>query len=154
MVGGEEMSENDTYTDNDVYTKGSFFMHSLRYVIGDEIFLPTLKKLATDPAYTYDNFVTTADVEKLFSKESNQQLKPLFDFYTRTTDVLDIAVKEIGAQKYSIKINNFFMALPMDITTSKGTSRLMIPKEGITVESNSVPQVDLKAYYLKKITIQ
>jgi aminopeptidase N len=154
MVGGEEMSENDTYTDNDVYTKGSFFMHSLRYVIGDAIFLPTLKKLATDPAYTYDNFVTTTDVEKLFSKESNQPLQPLFDFYTKTTEVLDIAVKEIGAQKFSIKINNFFMPLPMDITTSKGTSRLMIPKEGITVESNSAPQVDLKAYYLKKITIQ
>jgi aminopeptidase N len=154
MVGGEEMSENDTYTDNDVYTKGSFFMHSLRYIIGDAIFLPTLKKLATDPAYTYDNFVTTADVEKLFSKESNQQLKPLFDFYTKTTEVLDIVIKEVGAQKYSMKINNYFMPLPMEITTSKGTSRLMIPKEGIIVESNSAPQVDSKAYYLKKITIQ
>lgn len=154
MVGGEEMSENETYTDNDVYTKGSFFMHSLKYVIGDDIFLPTLKQLATDPAYTYDNFVTTTDVEKLFSKASNQQLKPFFDFYTRTTDVLDVVVKEIGAQKYTIKINNFFMPLPMDITTSKGTSRMMIPKEGITVESNSAPQVDTKCYYLKKITIQ
>jgi aminopeptidase N len=154
MVGGEEMSENDTYTDNDVYTKGSFFMHSLRYVIGDDIFLPTLKQLATDPAYTYDNFVTTTDVEKLFSKASNQQLKPFFDFYTRTTDVLDVVVKEIGAQKYSIKINNFFMPLPLDITTSKGTSRMMIPKEGVTVESNAAPQVDTKCYYLKKITIQ
>ena len=30
-------------------SKGSFFMHSLRYVIGDELFFPTLKKLATDP---------------------------------------------------------------------------------------------------------
>ena len=91
-------------------------------MIGDDIFLPTLKQLATDPAYTYDNFLTTTDVEKLFSKASNQQLKPLFDFYTRTTDVLDVVVKEIGAQKYSIKINNFFMPLPMDITTSKGTA--------------------------------
>ena len=154
MVGGEEMSENDTYTDNDVYTKGSFFMHSLRYVIGDDIFIPTLKQLATDPSYTYDNFVTTSDVEKLFSKASNQPLKPFFDFYTRTTDVLDVVVKEIGAQKYTMKINNFFMPLPMDITTSKGTSRMMITKEGITVESNAAPQVDTKCYYLKKITIQ
>jgi aminopeptidase N len=154
MVGGDEVSENDTYTDNDVYTKGSFFMHSLRYVIGDSIFLPTLKKLATDPAYTYDNFVTTTDVEQLFSKASNQPLKPFFDFYTRTTNVLDISVKEIGAQKYNIKINNFFMALPMEITTSKGTSRMVINKDGIVVESNIPPQVDAKANYLKKITIQ
>ena len=154
MVGAEELSEDETYNGNDIYTKGSFFMHSLRYVLGDEIFLPTLKKLATDPKYTYDQFVTTQDVEQLFSMEAKQDLKPLFDFYTRTNDVLDIAVKEVGAGKFSIKLNNFFMALPMDITTEKGTTKMLIPKEGITVQSACPPQVDLKNNYLKKISIQ
>jgi aminopeptidase N len=154
MVGAEELSEDETYNGNDIYTKGSFFMHSLRYVLGDEIFLPTLKKLATDPKYTYDQFVTTQDVEQLFSMEAKQDLKPLFDFYTRTNDVLDIAVKEVGAGKFSIKLNNFFMALPMDITTEKGTTKMLIPKEGITVQSAFPPQVDLKNNYLKKISIQ
>ena len=154
MVGAEELSEDETYNGNDIYTKGSFFMHSLRYVLGDEIFLPTLKKLATDPKYTYDQFVTTQDVEQLFSMEAKQDLKPLFDFYTRTNDVLDVAVKEMGAGKFSIKLNNFFMALPMDITTEKGTTKMLIPKEGITVQSAFPPQVDLKNNYLKKISIQ
>ena len=154
MVGGEELSEDETYNGNDIYTKGSFFMHSLRYVLGDEVFLPTLKKLATDPKYTYDQFVTTQDVEQLFSMEAKQDLKPLFDFYTRTNDVLDIAVKEVGAGKFTIKLNNFFMALPMDITTEKGTTKMLIPKEGITVQSAFPPQVDLKNNYLKKISIQ
>ena len=154
MVGGEELSEDETYNGNDIYTKGSFFMHSLRYVLGDEVFLPTLKKLATDPKYTYDQFVTTQDVEQLFSMEAKQDLKPLFDFYTRTNDVLDIAVKEVGAGKFTIKLNNFFMALPMDITTEKGTTKMLIPKEGITVQSAFPPQVDLKNNYLKKINIQ
>lgn len=154
MVGGEELSEDETYNGNDIYTKGSFFMHSLRYVLGDEVFLPTLKKLATNPKYTYDQFVTTQDVEQLFSMEAKQDLKPLFDFYTRTNDVLDIAVKEVGAGKFTIKLNNFFMALPMDITTEKGTTKMLIPKEGITVQSAFPPQVDLKNNYLKKISIQ
>lgn len=154
MVGGEELSEDETYNGNDIYTKGSFFMHSLRYVLGDEVFLPTLKKLATDPKYTYDQFVTTQDVEQLFSMEAKQDLKPLFDFYTRTNDVLDITVKEVGAGKFTIKLNNFFMALPMDISTEKGTTKMVIPKEGITVQSAFPPQVDLKNNYLKKISIQ
>lgn len=154
MVGGEELSEDETYNGNDIYTKGSFFMHSLRYVLGDEVFLPTLKKLANDPKYTYDQFVTTQDVEQLFSMEAKQDLKPLFDFYTRTNDVLDIVVKEVGAGKFTIKLNNFFMALPMDITTEKGTTKMLIPKEGITVQSAFPPQVDLKNNYLKKINIQ
>ena len=154
MVGGDELSEDETYAGSDIYTKGSFFMHSLRYVIGDEIFFPTIKKLATDPKYTYDNFVTTDDVEKLFSHESKQDLKPFFDFYTRTTEVLDITIKETGNQKYFIQVNNLFMPLPFEITTSEGTKRTVINKDGITVNSSVPPQVDAKGYYLKKVTLQ
>jgi len=153
MVGVGELSEDETYAQTDIYAKGSFFMHSLRYLIGDDIFLPTLKKLATDPKYTYDNFVTTDDVEKLFSTESKQDLKPFFDFYLRTTDVLDISIKETAYQKYLIKLNNYFMPLPFEITTSAGTTRIIMTKEGITVNSTIPPQVDAKGYYLKKITL-
>ncbi|MEI6586597.1 MAG: M1 family metallopeptidase [Sediminibacterium sp.] len=154
MVGGEELSEDETYAGNDIYTKGSFFMHSLRYVLGDDLFLPTLKQLSTDPKYTYDNFVTSTDVEQLFSSASKQNLKPFFDFYLRSTDVLDISVKEVGYQKYLIKVENFFMPLPFDISTTSGTNKMVINKEGITVTSNYPPQVDSKGYYLKKITLQ
>jgi hypothetical protein len=128
-------------------------MHSLRYLLGDEIFLPTLKKLATNPKYTYDNFVTTDDVEKLFSSESKQDLKPFFDFYTRTTDRIDINIKETGYQKYLIKVNNFFMPLPFEVTTSAGTTRTVIGKEGITVTSETPPIIDGKGHYLKKVSM-
>jgi aminopeptidase N len=152
VPAGEGISEKEVYSGGDIYTKGSFFMHSLRYLIGDEIFFPTLKKLATDPQYTYDNFVTTQDVEKLFSTASGKDLKPFFDFYLRTTDVLDLDAKEIGFQKYQLKINNFFMPIPMEITTNGKTNRMVIPKEGITVSSATPPQLDAKGFYLKKIT--
>jgi hypothetical protein len=125
----------------------------LRYVIGDDIFFPTLKKLATDPQTTYDNFVTTSDVEKLFSAAAGQNLKPFFDFYLRTTNSLDLSVKQIGFQKYQIKINNFFMPLPMDVMANGQTSRIVIPNDGIIVNSALPPQVDAKGFYLKKITI-
>jgi aminopeptidase N len=154
VPAGEGISEKEVYSGGDIYTKGSFFMHSLRYLIGDNIFFPTLKKLATDPQYTYDNFVTTQDVEKLFSTASGKDLKPFFDFYLRTTDVLDLNVKEIGFQKYQLKINNFFMPIPMEITANGKTNRMVIPKEGITVSSATPPQLDAKGFYLKKVTIR
>jgi aminopeptidase N len=154
VPAGEEVSENEVYAGGDIYGKGSFFMHSLRYVIGDAIFFPTLKKLATDPQYTYDNFVTTMDVEKLFSTAAGQDLKPFFDFYLRTTNVLDITIKEVGFNKYQIKVNNSFMPLPLEITTNGQTSRMLIAKDVITVNSASPPQVDAKGFYLKKVTIQ
>jgi aminopeptidase N len=154
MVQGDEISEDSTYNSSDIYTKGSFMMHSLRYIIGDAIFLPTLKKLATDPAYTYDNFVTTTDVERLFSKASGLDLKPFFDFFTRTTDKLDIEVKQTGFQKYSVSIKNWFMDLPMDITTAAGTEKKIIGKDGLLITSATPPFVDAKGFYLKKVLIQ
>jgi len=153
MVLGDEVTEEEVYSGGDIYGKGSFFMHSLRYLIGDEVFFPTLKSLATHPKYTYDSFVTTDDVEKLFSTSSGKNLKPFFDFYLRTTDVLDVNVKEIGFQKYQVKINNFFMPLPFDIIANDKISKVIIPAEGITINSAYSPQVDPEGFYLKKITI-
>jgi aminopeptidase N len=83
IVQGKDIDEEAAYI-GDIYIKGAFFMHTLRYVIGDSIFFPTLKKLATDPQYTYNNLVNTDDVEQLFSKAAGYSLKPLFDFYLRT----------------------------------------------------------------------
>ena len=154
VPAGDEITEREVYAGGDIYGKGSFFLHSLRYLIGDEIFFPTLKKLATDPLYTYDNFVTTMDVEKLFSKASGKDLKPFFDFFLRSTNVLDITVKEVGFQKFQIKQNNFFMPLPFEITANGQTKRTIIPSEGIVVNSALVPLVDAKGNYLKKVTLQ
>ena len=154
IVPGEEATEEEVYSGGDIYGKGSFFMHSLRYLIGDAIFFPALKKLATDPATTYDNFVTTGDVEKLFSRASGKDLQPFFDFYLRTTQVIDVTVKEIGFQKYQLKITNFFMPLPFDIVANDKTSKMVIPAEGLVVNSATAPQIDPKGFYLKKLTIQ
>jgi len=154
MVLGDWVTEEEVYSGGDIYGKGSFFMHGLRYLIGDAIFFPTLKKLATDPKYTYDNVVTTDDVEKLFSGASGKDLKPFFDFYLRTTNVFDVNVKETGYQKYLVKITNFFMPLPFDIVANDKTSRMIIPAEGIVISSATPPQVDPQGFYLKKVTIQ
>ncbi len=154
VLGDEGVSEDSTYSGSDIYTKGSFMMHGLRYIIGDSIFFPTLKKLATDPQYTYDNFVTTTDVERLFSKASGQDLKPFFDLYTRTTDKIDFEVKQTGFQKYSVTVKNWFMALPVEITTAGGTERKMIGKEGVTINSAVPPVVDGRGFYFKKVLLQ
>jgi hypothetical protein len=129
-------------------------MHTLRYVTGDEVFLPTLKKLATHSRYTYDTLTTTDDVERLFSKESKRPLKPLFDFYLRTTQKLDINVKQLTDTTYTIKLNNFDGPLPIEITTTGSTSTKQIDKKGITVVSHAWPLVDPKVYYFKRVIME
>ncbi len=154
MVGGEELSEDETYAGNDIYTKGAFFMHSLRYVIGDDIFFPTIKKLSTDPQYTYDSFVTSKDVEALFSGAVGYSLKPFFDFYLRTTKTFEFNMKETGYQTYHIKPLNYVMDLPLDIIINGKTEKYTLTNNGLTVVSSTPPIVDPKGYYLKTVTIQ
>ncbi|MGB8193780.1 MAG: M1 family metallopeptidase, partial [Chitinophagaceae bacterium] len=107
-----DTADSDLAYSGDIYAKGAFFMHSLRFVLGDEIFFPTLKKLATDPQYTYDNMIGTEDVEKLFSKASGMNLKSFFDFYLRTSERFQFVVKKTESGDYNISLSNFDMPLP------------------------------------------
>lgn len=153
VVRGEEVDSDSAYQ-SDIYGKGAFFMHTLRYVIGDEIFFPTLKKLATAPEYTYDNTVVTADVEKLFSAAYGKSMQQLFRLYLYTTDKLIINVKQVDEDEYKIKIVNIDMPLPIDIVTNTGLKRMMIDKDGVTVKSDTYPQVDPSVYYFKKVILE
>jgi aminopeptidase N len=138
----------------DIYGKGAFFMHTIRYITGDEVFFPALKKLATDSAYTYDNRTTTDDVEKLFSKESGIDLKPVFDFYLRTINKLEVSLTQTKEDSYLVQLLNYEGVLPMDIQTDAGIARMNIDKKGITVTSKTQPVVDPKTYYLKKVILE
>jgi aminopeptidase N len=153
VVRGEEVDTDSAYQ-GPIYGKGAFFMHTLRYVIGDDIFFPALKKLATDKRYTYDNFVHTKDVEQLFSSASGKDLKPLFDFYLYTNKKLEIRIRQTQDDQYLVQLLNFDGALPVDIATDAGVQRTTIDKKGVTVTSKTMPQADPGFYYLKKVTIE
>jgi aminopeptidase N len=153
VVRGEQVNSDSAYH-GDIYGKGAFFMHTLRYILGDEIFFPTLKKLATDPQYTYDNMVTTADVEKLFSTASGKNLEPLFQFYLYTTKKLEVLVKQTGAKTYTVSLLNFDGVLPLDITTHAGTRRTELSKTPLKITSDTLPIVDEKVFYLKRVILE
>jgi aminopeptidase N len=126
-------------------------MHTLRYIIGDSIFFPTIKHLATDSNTTYTHTTNTSDVEKLFSRASGIDLSPLFHLYLYTTDKLEVDVKQQDATHYLVKLLNIDMPLPLDITTDAGMTRKTIDKKGMVVVSNSMPLVDTRVFYLKKV---
>ncbi len=151
LVQGDEVNSADSYT-GDIYTKGAFFMHTLRYILGDTVFFKTLRQLATEPQFTYDNFVTTDDVEKLFSKQSGKNLKPLFDFYLRTTSKLEIKIKQTGFQKYTMTVPNLPMNLPIDILTDNGVRHIILKEKEYVINSQTMPVVDVKGFYLKTVT--
>jgi aminopeptidase N len=138
----------------DIYGKGALFMHTLRFVLGDEVFFPALKAFATDPRYTYDNTVVTSDVLKHFNAASGKDLAPLFKLFIYSTDKLGISVKQVVGNSYAIKLDNLDMTIPMEVKTSSGVKKLMLSKKPTMVESETMPVIDADGYYLKKVSYE
>ena len=122
--------------------------------MGDSVFFPALKKFVTSPQYTYDNLVSTDDVEQFFTKESGGDLKPLFNLYLRTTDKLDVHIKTLPGNKYLVQLQNISIPLPLDITTDTGTKRMMADSKGVRIDSKTLPVIDPEVFYIKKVIIE
>lgn len=150
LVQGDGVHTGDAYS-SDIYFKGAYFMHSLRCVLGDDVFFKSLKELASAPQFVYPNFVTTSDVEKHFSERSGKDLKPLFDFYLRTTDKLEIKVIKLNTGEYEISMPNAPMPLPVDIALDDKVRRVMLDEKPIILKSNNAPIVDFNNNYFKKV---
>lgn len=153
IVRGDEVDSRMAYHP-DIYGKGAFFMHTLRWVMGDEVFFPAIKAFITDPKYTYENTVMTDDLLKHFNAASGQDLKPLFNLFLYTTDKLGIEVRQTGPKTYSVRLSNINMPLPVEIQTSSGRKRIMLSKKETLLSSDSAPVIDPDTYYLKKLSLE
>jgi aminopeptidase N len=129
-------------------------MHTLRWVIGDDAFFPALKGFATDARFTYNNMVTTNDVEQYFSKASGKDLKPLFNLYLRTTNRLEISIKQTEENKYQIKLLNLDMQLPVNITIDGVTKIVQLSAKETTISASGLPLIDTDGYYFKRIIVE
>ena len=154
IVRGEDGINSGLAYHGDIYGKGAFFMHTLRYIIGDETFFPALKKLATDPQYTYLNTVTTDDVDNLFSSAYGKSLTPVFNLFLRTTQKLQILVKQTDTDKYKITLENLNIPLPLDVITDKGRSTITTDNKGVEINSSTPPVIDPDVYYLKRVVFE
>jgi aminopeptidase N len=150
IVLGHDIDEEAAYQP-DIYGKGAFFMHTLRFVIGDSLFFPLLKGFATDPRYTYDNLVGTDDVEQYFSRGSGMQLKPLFDLYIRSVGLLQVSVRQVDAGHYAISTVGMPLTLPLEVGTDSGVQRIMVGSAEQIVASSSKPVIDPRVFYLTKV---
>jgi aminopeptidase N len=153
VLGEIGLTEDEAYTP-DIYGKGAYFMHTLRYVMGDSLFFPTLKGFATDPHYTYDSLVTTSDVQNYFSKAAGKDLKPLFDLFLRSTNKLEILVKQTAEDSYLISLKNMDMNLPLTVSTSSGDETILAGKKEVVLKSTSFPLVDKAGYYFKSVVYE
>lgn len=92
-----------TTSDGDMWNKGIWVLHSLRYLLGDEPFFRALRRMAyPDPQMenvsdgTQCRFATTDDFRLICEQESGRQLDWFFEVYLRQAPlpVLDAGIRD------------------------------------------------------------
>jgi len=138
-----------SYT-GDIYSKGAYFMHSLRYSLGDSIFFKTLYQFANDSNYTYNNLVETNDLLKLVNSNSGKDYSPFFNLFLKTTDLPDVQIDSLGNNKWNVTIPNINFELPMGIDVDGEIVKSILSSESITIEASSRIKVDPIGWFLHK----
>lgn len=89
----------------DVYYKGAWFMHTLRYVIGDEHFFEVLRRFAypteemeRETGGEQVRFATTDDLLHLAERISGMDLEWLFEIYLRQPELPKLHMNRTGVQ--------------------------------------------------------
>lgn len=106
-----EMTENEAYT-NDMYSKGSYVLHTLRYYLGDEVFRKVLRRWAyPDPEVEkikdgrQCRFATTDEFLEIAEKVSDRELDWFWEVYFR----------QASLPVLKTKIENDFLYLEWEI---------------------------------------
>jgi aminopeptidase N len=108
----EELSADELYFDDpeglgpagDIYSKGSWLLHSLRYILGEERFWRAVRRLVYDtttpeqlPPPISARLRTTDDFMRIASEEAGQDLAWFFEVYARRGPLPELAVTESAA---------------------------------------------------------
>jgi len=137
----------ETYS-ADLYYKGAYFMHSLRYALRDSVFFSTLYQFATDSVYTYQNLVETRDFLSLVNQNSGKDFTGFFKLYLETTDLPDVKIDSLGQRKWNVSIPNIDFELPMELKVDGLLTRKYLSKNITQIESADTIIVDPQNWYL------
>lgn len=124
------MSEPDYLnSDGDIYGKGAYILHTLRYLIGDEKFFRSLRRMSyptkemeaiTDGRQT--RLVTTDDFKTIAEQESGIELGWFFELYLRQPK-LPRLIQE-GTQFRWETPNDLPFPMPIDVVVDGKTQRV------------------------------
>jgi len=140
-------TSSETYS-SDVYYKGGYFMHSLRYALGDSLFFQTIYQFANDSSFTYENCAKTQDYLDLVNKNSKHDYSPFFKMFLETTELPNVIMDSVGLDKWNVSIPNINFDLPIDLEINGQINRKYIGKTPILIESGSRIIVDPQKWYL------
>ncbi len=146
----------------DVYYKGAWFMHTLRYVVGDDNFFQILRRFAypteeMESVTTGEQvrYATTDDLLYLAQDISGMELDWLFEVYLRQAELPGLNVTRAG-HRVVIEWNvprNMNFPMPVEVRINNELTTLMPENNRISFEipESASLEVDPNHWILKKL---
>lgn len=158
------MSEPDYLnSDGDIYGKGAYFLHTLRYLIGDEKFFRALRRMAypTKEMETYtdgrqERLVNTDDFLTIAEQEAGIKLDWFFELYLRQPKLPKLNAETLNGGSGDIlhlrweTPNNMPFPMPVDVEIDGRAQRVeMKDGKGSVSYTGAAPVIDPKGWVLR-----
>jgi len=85
LVAGTDLTSAEAYT-GDIYHKGAWVLHTLRWLVGDDVFFEGIYRFANDPKYAY-GLVSSHDFAVLVDEISGLDLEWFWSRYLLRADL-------------------------------------------------------------------
>jgi len=135
----------------EVYFKGAFVLHTLRWILGDEHFFGLLRDIAQTDAYSYENQWTTDDFLKKVSEYTHYNLGDILEVYLYKTEPLQVELTAWPENLYSVRWENMDTTLPLEIDMGGELHTLELAEQDIFFSSETKPTIDPNGWYLLKV---
>lgn len=145
----------------DIYDKGALILHSLRYLLGDEVFLKCIRRMAypTKESETWTDgramrLVTSDDFMMICNQETQQDLRWFFDMYLRQPKLPKLVVTEEPGKlnlKWELPEGLTHFPMPVDVQIDRMRHRVVVNKTAtIELPEGAQYQIDPLGWVLRQ----
>ena len=138
LVSGRVLTEEEVYEStkggpaSDIYYKGAWTLHTLRWLIGDKAFFDSVRRLIYGrpdprPGNFAPRYGSTAEFERIVGEESGRDLRWFFDTYLRQAALPDLVTARRGSRLALAWKNPIPFPMPVEVQIDDRIVRVDMP---------------------------
>jgi aminopeptidase N len=162
MAPTESQSAQEIYRGHDIYYKGAWVLHTLRWLIGDDAFFRALRHMVyPDAALAHSSdgravrFVASRDFEIIPASESGRDLAWFFDAYLRSAELprLDASSKDGRVRLAWVSPSGEPFPMPVEVRIGEAATRLDMAggTATVTLPAGATMQIDPDGWVLRAL---